>query len=151
MTEASVPLINCDDATVEEVATAVVKYIEEHGWTQEVYEDDIGEVCLVGALAKVCTGDASNGVNLLHNPAPGVLRLFEALKSEGTIEVFINEAPPCSFGIVGCNCSEAADESAQPYIAATPIFEFNDMKGQTVDGVLNPLRRVAGLPEVADE
>jgi hypothetical protein len=42
--------------TVSETLFAAARYVDEHGWTRGVGVNDLGEVCLYGALEKVSPG-----------------------------------------------------------------------------------------------
>lgn len=94
---------DCDTATGQELAGAVADYIEEHGWTRGSLCNSEGEVCLVGGIAGVCSGDPKAGYALLqgyrgfstqqgfNNIQPGstpkaVVELAEALRPKLHIE-----------------------------------------------------------------
>lgn len=52
--------------TVSETLFAAARYIDEHGWTRGVGVNDLGEVCLYGALA--CVTKDTNELRLFTLP-----------------------------------------------------------------------------------
>lgn len=135
--------LDCDTASAPELAAAVVHYIEEHGWKQRDLGFADGPVCLVGGLSAVCSGGPNvAGYDILRKPPKAVLSLAEALRAEGTIPVKI---------VTNEDDAYDPDEYGPEYVVPESVYDFNDRVASDVNDVLNPLRRVAGLPEVTDE
>jgi hypothetical protein len=59
--------------TVHDVLEHAARYIEEHGWTTGVLENDLGNVCAVGAIAKVSPNSTVlfQAIRRVSNNLPG--------------------------------------------------------------------------------
>lgn len=114
--------IDCETATAQELAAAVVNYIEEHGWRTGSMGYGEGPVCLLGGVAAVCTGHPEDGFKVWDDPSPAVRALQRALLNDGQI-------PPSNLtGQVGSHS----------------IYRHNDCFARdSVERALYPFRRIA--------
>lgn len=112
--------IDCETATAQELAAAVVNYIEEHGWNAGYMGFGDGPVCLLGGVAAVCTGDPEDGFKVWDHPSPAVRALQRALLDDGQI--------PAKNGHLGSDS----------------IYRYNDHDARgSVNVALYPFRRIA--------